>query len=431
MYKAEFFKLAMQNGAFKKRAWTISCFSVISEEMNAWKKNPYPYRVVQTPTAVFFVNPDDNYQLTKLDECKPNEPPFTFLHGLELHAGDFPNVKKTIITTYGNVFFNCCCIVHAFDDKLDFFEGRVSVSQVENAIVDRLVSNDITDPKFITVNEYLKFVNAVMFLTNFTQLCVWAATAKSMTPPPGLKQFKAELLEKFKGKLTDPAIIAQIDAELVKFDAEYLKGDPSENFLISKKSRQVVRKKLFLMAGAEAGLTDGVAVDLIQNSLVEGWEISKFAQMNNTLRAGSYNRGAQTELGGVSVKTLLRASSNITATIEDCGSIMGRKQFVQDDNFKRLVNLSIVTDTGPLLITSAEEAGKYLGKTVIVRSPMFCKLSKTDYCLTCVGKRLARNPMAISMAVSAYGSVFLNLFMKKMHGTTLSLAKYDYKSSIT
>lgn len=431
MKKLDFYKAAMKANAFARKAWAISAFAVINEDLSAWQKDPYSYRVVQTQTGYHFVDPEKGNQLTPLEDCVVGEPPLRFTDVIELKAGDFPNVKKDIKTLVGNVFFNCVCIVYAFYDKIDFLEGNVSVRKIEEMLPDRM-EDDGTDKKgCIYVSEYLKFVDSISYLTNFTQLCVWAATEKSMTGPPGVNEFKQQLLKKHEGHLDDPAVIAEIDAALVKFDAEYLKGDPSENFLISKKSREVVRKKMFLMSGAESGLSEAIKVDLIQNSLEQGWEISKFPAMNNSLRAGSFNRGAQTQLGGESVKWLLRASSNIAATLPDCGSTVGRKMKVSNENVAKLVGFNVITTSGPDLVNNVDEAGKYLGKAIMVRSPMFCKLDKTDYCLVCVGKRLAQNPTAISLAISEYGSAFLSLFMKKMHGTSLSVAKMDYKTAIT
>jgi hypothetical protein len=431
MNRIEFYKAAMAAGAFKTRAWVIAALSLVSEDFSKWTTNKYPYRIVQNSTGFFFCDPDKDLGLTQIDDAVIGKPLFHFRHPIQMKSGEMINLHKDIDTTIGSVFFNYCSIIHAFGDKVDYIEGMANIGAIEELIVDRLEDDGSKVPGAIFVSEYLKFVNSVSYLTNFTQLCVWAATEKSMTAPPGVVEYKNSLLEKYKDRLHDPATIATIDAELVKFDAEYLKGDPAENFLISKKSRNIVRKKLFLMHGAETGLSEGVGVDLIKNSLSQGWEIDKFASMNNSLRAGSFNRGAETQLGGESVKWLLRASSNITATIEDCGTTMGRDFIVRSDNLNKLVGFNIIEDSKPKMITNEEEAGKYLGKTLIVRSPMYCRLDKTDYCLVCVGKRLAQNPTAISMAVSEYGSAFLSLFMAAAHAKALLLAKMDYKQAIT
>ena len=250
-----------------------------------------------------------------------------------------------------------------------------------------------------------------------------------MTAAPGIKELKEKLLEENKDRLHDPAVIAKIQSELIAYDRAYLKGDPGENFLISGKSFNVVRSKLFGMHGAEVGLEEGVDVDLIKNSLSQGWDISKFDAMNNSLRAGSFNRGAQTMLGGESVKWLLRASSNISVTGEDCGTRLGKVVEVDNDNYKRLEGFYSIKKRGDMLIDKANSS-TLVGKRLMVRSPMYCKFDKTDYCAHCVGKRLSENPTGLSIAVSEYGSAFLAMFLKMAHGKQLTTARMDYKKAI-
>lgn len=430
MNKNDFYMKAMNARLFVKRAWVISALALITEDYSAWMKNPYEYRIVQTPTGFFFCDPANDLKLTPIDDAETGKPLFNFKHPISLPAGSMINLKKDVDTTIGNVFFNFCCMTYAFGDKFDFLEGSVSVSKIEKRIAERMEDDGIVKPGAIFVSEYLKFTNSIGYLTNFTQLCVWAATEKLLKAPPGIVKFKNKLLEENKDRLTDPLVIAQIDAELVKFDAAYLKGDPCENFLISDKSRKIVRKKMFLMHGAEVGLSEGVGVDLIQNSLEQGWQPSKFSTMNDSLRAGAYNRGIETALGGDAVKWLLRTSSNITATVEDCGTTLGKTVDVSVNNVRKLIGLNVMVDGKPVLVDNSEDADTYMGKKLIVRSPMYCNLDKTDYCFTCIGKRLANNPTAISIAVAEYGSKFQDLFMQAGHAKAILLAKMDYKKSI-
>jgi hypothetical protein len=250
-----------------------------------------------------------------------------------------------------------------------------------------------------------------------------------MTVNPEIYKLRAKLLEENKDRLHDPAVIAKIDAELVKADKEWIKGDPAENFLLGGKAFNVVRRKLYLQMGAEMGLEEGTDVVNIPTSLSEGWDITKFPAMNNSLRAGSFNRGAQTMLGGESVKWLLRASSNMTVAKDDCGSKLGVELVVKEEDKNNWVGFSVVGTQAPIKITE-ENFGQYLGKTVLKRSPMYCKLDKTDYCAVCVGDRLAANPTALSSAISEYGSAFLSLFMAAAHGKALLLAHMDFRKAI-
>jgi hypothetical protein len=439
MDKRTFFLKAMQADEYRRRAWVISAFSLIREGMEAWKSDPYPYRIVQTPSGHFFVDPEKGNALTLIEDADPKEPPLKIKDHIDLKEGEVPNVYADVKTTYGNVLFNFTAIIWPFGKKVEFLTGRVNAEKLEAYVLGRMVDDlkpgetapnegDRNAPLY--VSEYLKFCDAMFYLAGFTQLCVPAVTRKTMQAPPGIFELRKKLLEENKDRLNDPAVIASIMKKLIAYDKEYLKDDEGANFLITGKSYDVVRSKLFLMHGAEAGLGDGVQVDLVTNSLAEGWDITKFPAMNNSLRAGSFNRGAETMLGGEAVKWLLRASSNMTVTQEDCGARLGLEIFVDNDSIHKLPGFSVVTQDGHEKVPDLEAAGKYMGKKILLRSSMFCKLEKTDYCAVCVGDKLALSPTALSAAIAGYGNTFLLLFMKKMHGTALQVARMNYKTAL-
>jgi hypothetical protein len=437
MKKSDFFLAAMRAQEYRRRAWVVSAFSLIQEAPDAWQKNPYAYRVVQTPSGHFFVDPDNSNHLSPIEGTEAGQPPLSFKERLTLQAQTFegllPNDAQELETNYGNALFNYTAVAYPFGKKLPYQVGRVSPGQMEDLIIDRLKDTpkegEPRNDQDIYVDEYLKFTNAMFYLAGFTQLCVPATTKKTMTPAPGIVELKERLLEENKERLHDPAVIAKIQEQLIAYDRAYMKGDPGENFLIGRKSFQVVRSKMFGMHGAETGLSESVDVELIRNSLSQGWDIEKFPAMNNSLRAGSFNRGAQTALGGESVKWLLRASSNIAVTQDDCGSRLGNTFHCDGSNFKWLLGFWVIKPSGDEQVT-AENVSNYIGKTVSVRSPMYCKLDKTDYCAHCVGQRLAENPTGLSAAISEYGSAFLAIYMAAAHGKQLTLAKMDFKTAI-
>ena len=434
MKREEFFMKAMAAGNYRRLPWIISALAVTRSEPDAWKGDPYPYRIVQTPTGAFFVDPEKGNELSPIDGTKSGEPPFNYRDRITVNPETMPNATGEIDTLYGNVLVNFITLVWPFGNKLPFQTGRIAARKIEGLILpllkDTPKEGEPRDAKTIYVDEYLKFCEGMFFLTGLSQICTPGASEKSMTPPPGIEELKEKLLKENEGRLHDPAVIAGIDAKLIAYDAEYLKGDRAEGFLITKKSREIVRRKLFLMHGAETGLSESVAVELNKNSLVQGWDIENFPQLNNAQRAGSFNRGQQTMLGGVAVKELLRASSNIQVTTEDCGTKLGLPVQIDGESYKRQLGLTVQGPDGGETLTE-ENKGTYIGKSVLMRSPVTCSgLTKGDYCSKCVGSRLAANPTALSSAVAAQGSEFLAIFMKLAHGKSITVAKMDYKTAI-
>lgn len=426
MLKAEFFTMAMKVGLYRQLEWCIRAFSLVDEAENEWKKKAYVGRIVQHHTGNYFVN--EQQELVLLEDAPAGVPPYAFAEHLMLKPGDIPNIQEETETSYGNLLWNWIVMVYAFGPKLPYQKGQVKTGKVDELILKKFEDDPVNPAQakadVVYVSEYLRYCEALDYLRSFTQLCVWAATKKTMLPPPGIEEYKQKLLKENEGHLDELATIAKIDAALVAYDAEWLKGDPGEKFLGEGKSRNVVRKKKFLMHGAEVGMEDNaVKGTLISNSLYQGWDVTKFDIMNNSSRAGSFNRGAQTQLGGVSVKWLLRASANLQIAADDCGSKMGSPIFIRNDELRKLVGFTIIDEGKQKHIADMDEAGTYLGKTVMVRNPLYCRLDHTDYCKVCLGDRLSVNPTGLSVAVSEYGSEFLNIYLALMHGKQLATEK--------
>lgn len=447
MLKREFFLKALNSGAYRRYNWVISVFTFIDESEEDKQKDLFPYKVLQNNDGYYFVDPENNNQLTLIEDADRSQPIFSIKEPLKLNTGDLENVLEPVDTNYGTAVVNKIVLCYPFGSKIPYIASRFSAKKIESLIVKRLKDNpedqSEREERWIYVDEYLKYTDAAFSLVAFTQISVPAHTVKSLIQCPGIYELRDKLLEQYKQRLHDPATIALIDAALIQHYREWLKDDDSLGFLISKKSIDIVRKKLFMMHGAEMGLEENVDVELIKNSLSQGWDINAFPAMNNSLRAGSFNRGQQTELGGVAVKELLRASSNLRITEDDCGSQLGVTILAQKGDEDKLLGFTVIEDVKTKTISSQggpknvqtkiteDNVGNYLGKVVKLRSPMFCHLEKTDFCKACVGDRLATSPTGLPTVVSAYGSTFLALFMSAAHAKGLTVAKMDFITAIS
>lgn len=434
MNKKQFFLEALKAQAYLKTAWVIGAFAQVAEGPDEWKSDPYPYRIVPMPHAKYFVDPNDTTALVQI-EGSTSAPLFRALEEIALEVGDVANVVEKTITTYGNTLVNSLCLVYPFGSTIPFIKGRMSARAMEALILDLFEDDPVEGvakrPGSIVVSEYITHCNAVFNLAAFTQLFVPAATYKTMTPPPDVARLRDELLLETVGRHHDATVVAGIAKELQAYDAAYLQGDPGMGFLTSEKALKIVRSKLFLMYGAEPGLLEKVDVTMITNSLTEGWDIEKFPEMNNALRAGSYFRGKQTELGGSAVKDLLRASSNMRITDKDCGSSEGVYITAYASEESKLIGYTAIEPTGEQNKITKENVGSYLAKAIKLRSGMFCKFKKTDYCATCLGDTLATNPTGISMAIADYGSTFLAIYMSAAHSKGLTVATLDWNGTLS
>lgn len=440
MKRFDYFILSMRAEMFRRPDWVVSAFAQVREGPDDWKKSPYAYRLVQTPSGVMYVNPENTQELLPIDDCPKGEPPFKAADRIVLPKNAIANVLEETETSYGNFLYNATVLVNAFGAKVPFKTGRLNPGQVEDSIKGLLEDvpedpNAVRDPNRLYVDELQVFNDATFYLANFAPLFVPAGTEKSLLPPPGIEQLREKLFKQYADRLgdgsaADPQAVALIMKELLAYDKEFLKGDKALDSMLSAKSFEVVRARKFLMYGAEVGLSDSPKVELIPNTLVDGLDTDKFAIVNNTARAGSFNRGAQTMLGGELVKWLLRASSNINILADDCGSKLGHRVTLKPEMRGKYLNFHVQTATGAVKMTD-DVIDQYMGKYVAIRSPQYCKAPLTDICAICAGPRLAENPTAASAGISNYGSVLMLIYMKAMHGKALTVAEFDYETALT
>ncbi|MND14842.1 hypothetical protein D3C81_193390 [compost metagenome] len=436
MKTADYFLLALNAGAYKKKAWVLSVFSILIDA----KERREPYELIRTDKAIYFRDPVDLDNLVLIDDADVKRPLLGFRDKIAITPDLVPNLQAPITTTCGNLFFNFYVLIYALGKKIPYLEGRQTPKGVEGLIQPRLTSNpvnngenyDPNDLNPIYVSEYKKFNKAMFGLMGFTQLCVPSATPRTMSTDPRIPEMRNKLLEKYAGRLNDPAVISLIDAELIKVDKEWMKNDPDggDGFYVNpNKSYDVVRKKVFLMHGAEAGFKEGTDVDFIPNSLNEGWDIEKLPSMVNSLREGSYNRGRDTALGGEAVKFLGRVFQNTVIAEKDCGSNLGWQKRIDEENYKSYVGFYRITPQGPSLMDEAYLKGQ-IGKEVLMRTPMLCRTPKTGFCECCMGANNALNPTSLGLLAADVGSQIMGIFMGAMHGKSLKTAKYDFKTSI-
>ena len=424
MNKQEFFLAAMRGEAWRYRSWIFFCFSVTYNEQPELPED-FAFRVGKDVKGYWTLVDGERVYL---DSAGSDKPLFQFKDPIDLKPGDLLNVKKSTKTTYGNVVFNALALVGAFGDKVEFMTGRIDSGAVKKQILHRVIDDPAEgvppDPTALYTRELIIHATNIGHLSGFGQLCVPSATPRTVSRHPDMVKLRDALLEENKDKLNDPATVAKIDAALIALDKEWIEGDPDKGFYYKSKSFNITRKKMHGMYGAEFNFSGDGGIELIRKSLREGLEIDKIPAMVNTLRDGSYSRGADTALGGVAVQFFQRVFQNAKISQRDCGATLGLPVTIDDQNAGWLGDRFFLDGNTPKAFTP-ELIKSMHGKSVMVRSPAFCKADVTDFCEICMGTSVSQTPTALSAHAGAVGSMFMGIFMKRMHGRTLTLVNLD------
>lgn len=422
MPKRDYFLMCLEAGCYRYKQWVLELFTV-TRKSDSPIARPYPYALNREDGGrIWFLN-DDGVEVDVLGGYKDG-PLASVYDELVLTVGDLPNLNDAVISTFGQAFINQLALVHPFGAKIPYMNGEIKVSDIEQIVEKRLVDNKNADadPTAISIAELLRFNEACTMSAEYANMVVPAASVKTMTVNPAIRVRRAELLEKYKDRLADPVVQTLIANELIQMDRDWMVGDVGEGFYFKAKSYNVVRKKLFLTVGVEQGFD--VAGDMIAESLEEGWQVQSLPSIVNGLRDGSYNRGAMTALGGEATKFNYRIFQNTRIATDDCGTVHGLSMVITEKTKRYYLSNSIVVNKKAVELT-ADNLDQYVDKAVILRSPTYCLAEGANFCLTCMGKRMADSPEALSTYAADIGSTFMSINMGAMHGKTLSVARWD------
>lgn len=366
----------------------------------------------------------------EINGVSSKEPLFREEMPITLTNADLPNIAGVIDTTIGKAISNYLLLVFPFNDLIPYKNDTGwNIKKIESEIATLLRKDQIT------IEQLYRFGDCCSLLSTLSRIVTVSSTKKTMMAPPGLAKYKESLIKEMEKKYgkkwsSDPIHAITFQDALTKFDEEWLKDDPSFGKLLSGKAKNA-RSKMFLSFGMDQGLKDeGDPNEIIFNSLLEGFPKQKnaLATLFNANRAGSFSRGAETVNGGVAAKAGLRSTATVIIEGEDCGSNIYDDVLITKDNIKNLGGRYYLK--GNKLEPIDDTDNSLIGKTLQVRSPLYCKYQDKVYCTVCCGEKMRGRRNGIVAAISDITGAILNNSMKKMHNTVKKLHKIDLKETL-
>lgn len=341
-------------------------------------------------------------------------PPFVVEEQFTLSPGMIANytAEKSVITDVGKFIVNQLVLADPFGDLIPYQNTVIIPDKLDDMVAEGILNKKITRAMY---NKYM--ANGYWFGEDGS-LTTQAWSERSLITDPAIAKRKAELLKQYQDHLNDPIILAKIEKELIDMDKAWLKGDPSEPFFKACGSKvwNEQRKKFFIMIGMGSGFSKkDKSVTFIPRSLGEGIEAQDIANIGNDVRRGSYGRGKETAKGGAETKFLLRIFQVVKITEDDCVTHRGNPVEITEFNYKSYIER--YTTDGTILTEEVLKAS--IGKTLIIRSPMYCE-TKGGFCAKCCGEFLRRLDMKV-VGVQALGvsQGFVSSSMKKLHVSSL------------
>ena len=353
----------------------------------------------------------------KLTTFRPKTFDYDYLYDLIIKEPDLayldttysgPKTERPIRTSLGRILVN-----QALPKQIPFFDktlNKGNIKELFNLLVKYL--ND--DELLITYDKLRKlgFEVASRFAISFPikelvipiDLKKETQKLKEMDPDTGMRYINEVLLPKLKDyvKKHYPQVYAIFDSGC--------RGSWSDLM-------QMVLVKGYVEDPEGKVVKVPVAKGFIDNlNAVEAFIISP------TARAGIANRSVRTAEGGYLTRRLVKAAANIKIDFKkkDCGTNRYLEIPIKDKYWANAI-IGRYLDDGTLV--TDENYKSFIGKTVRLRSPIFCKSPKI--CLTCYGelyKLLTSDNIGIESA-QIVGERGTQLIMKTFHTGGLAETK--------
>lgn len=343
---------------------------------------------------------------------------------ITISGKDSPYVKDNSPTTLGIYIINKFLIedlkIFGYINKT--FHKKV-ISKIDECMASAMLMGELTPQQFADYIDRCQY----LYGGPLSFLIGTSVSETLITLPPAAKKRREELLEKnAEGlKANDPQVSAHIEKEVVSVALEEMRkvGDPAMALFDSGCGVDPYNnyKTICVMKGAIEDNTgeSPTGYKIITSNYDTGVSKEDMPKIADTVVTSSYSSGVATQDSGANGKKYNARFQNVR--LQDRNSDCGTKQYLMTKITDKHLFRYISTGSKLVLLTP-ENIGEYKGKIVPMRSGVYCKAKRPEYCSRCIGDRPyrvgIRNFGLTFMTVS--GST-LNSSLKKKHDISIKM----------
>lgn len=362
-----------------------------------------------------------------------NKSQFNPTDTLTIKAVDYKLIKgePLVRTTLGRLIFNKVMIENLGFDSIFNYQNEVLLAGKYGGF-DGTVAAALKDDK-ITVDQMYRYIDTRdWFGLQLHGVITSSFTMGVIKTPQEIRKMKQDLFKEHKKELDngDERVMEQIEKQLINRTKEILKDDIGMDLYNSGARGSVNNhlKNINLTRGAVKNNATG-KYDIIENSLLDGLAKKDIPAHSNTIVGGAYPKAVGTQVSGYLAKELLSAlQTEVLADPDsDCGSLRTLSITLTKANAKDFL-YRYIKEGSKYVCLDSDTMPKYIGKTVQMRSPMYCiGVGKEKHlCNKCCGdfyyKLGKRN---IGLAGSKVSTSLTQLNLQKFHENLVKTRQID------
>lgn len=335
-------------------------------------------------------------------------------------------VKERTETTVGRFIYNKYVIervgLQEITGYINFPITDSANKKIEKMITDAMMSEKVTVPQFV------KYIDARDNLgMQLNSVITTSFTPNTISAPKAIQAKKKELFKKYDKELENGDIVVseKIEKELVNDAKNLLKGDPGMDLYNSEARGNFGNyKNMNIFKGATMNPNTG-KYEIVRSSFMDGIQKQDIPAFGNAVISGSYPKAVGTQESGYLSKQLIACmqSEVLDEHGTDCHTEKTLDILITDKN-RGDYEYRYIVDNGKIVCLTPEVMKKYIGKTVKLRSPMYCKNDKI--CNICAGEADYKlNNINIGLGCSNISTTLLRMGMKKFHTSNIKSTIID------
>ena len=350
-----------------------------------------------------------------------------------LKKDTLPNVKKDIQTSVGLYIFNLFCTSYIFpENTIEYFNPKEGLTpdnmdKLMGSIIDNIMENKITG------NQFAKFQTNTAWLGYKGTLWNPGQSLEFAKVNPEVAKAKPKLLEEWRkavesGEEPVATYIKMVERPLMEIAKNSLKNDEAWPIYArgGKPKFGNVYKNCTLSMGPVYDPVTG-SYKIADSSFMEGIDNNLVPTFANIQIDAAYNRAVATQDGGAKTKQIFAAFQSVKLNPKrgsDCGTKRYLLKKITKKNFNKIYLRYFKDEDGKLVKLTKENFSKYEGKTLMMRSPLFCE--GKDYCNICAGDYFYELGLEnIGNASTRLSSTLMNKALKSMHDISVTADYID------
>lgn len=345
---------------------------------------------------------------------------------MKVPAGYFFKDQPEFETTIGRFIFNKFILEGAgIIEAIGYFEAVIDKKMLGK--IDELVGHLYMEDKINRqqFNSYLDHRDTLGYWLN--GMLAHSISEKMLKPLPEVEKKKAELCKKYEKELAEGNIdvMTKITDELIAYAKELLKDDPGMDLYTSGDlDFNNNYRNNSIIKGAVMNKITG-EFDFIETSFMDGIAIKDIPAHANSILASQYPASIATADAGYMGKKLmaLLQMMEVDEPGTDCGTKNLIPLTITKYNSPFVTNIYINEGGQEKMITD-DNVSSYIGKTVMMRSPMSCKNNKI--CSKCAGSLFYKLGVEhAGLFSTAVSHAALNLGLKAKHSSIIELYTFN------